>query len=265
MGKGVSQYGNFVRIPYNWLKLCRKYPIQKVNKKGKDFISINLNEICLLARIAGWNDNDLPCTETNTSLAEFMNVTPDAIKKYINELRTVGFIKTYEEKDAPVHTCKRTIYVQYDFINMMINKFVPIIEESCEIDELGTNIPSVNQLGTNVPSTGYECKPNNTNNTIFNNKADIYEEDLPFGNFSDEWMLPTETDVNNLRFLSEKCISDDDIKYYMKSQYKRYVRDGVDDVRNSLIYDFTSKSGWYKCRNNEAVSAYADYLLLNPA
>lgn len=90
-------------------------------------------------------------------------------------------------------------------------------------------------------------------------------QDSTIDNTIDINLFSKETDINNLRFLSEKCIPDDDIKYYMKSQYKRYVRDGVDDVRNSLIYDFTSKSGWYKCRNNEAVSAYADYLLLNPA
>lgn len=272
MRSGLSNYGNFVKIPYNWLKLCRKYPIPEEKRKnsGKEFVKINLNEICLLARIAGWNDNNLLCTETNADLADFLNVTPDAIKKYINELRMVGFIKTYEEKDSPVHTSKRTLYVQYDTINKMIDRFVqPGFEWKIKAEnrlgtnvpskeEKGTNIPSIDEVGTNVPSIGYKCPTNNTNNTNITNET-IYagkEENLPFGSFDET------IDVNKLIFNSFHY-TNKEIREAMDVRYRALKMEGYEDVTWSLISEFTNKRGTYGCMNNSAVESYAEYLVQN--
>ena len=163
----LKDYGGFVRIPYGWLKMCKKYSVKNQEGVNKN-ITINLNEVFLLARIAGWNDQGKDCTETNNSLAEVLNVSVDTIKKYIKELRLVGLIKTYEEKDTPMHTSQRTIYIQYDVIDEILGMNI-----SSDDSEVGTNVPTggdeCTQLeSTNVPSSGYEHTPNK-NNKIKNN------------------------------------------------------------------------------------------------
>lgn len=171
----LKSYGGFVRIPYTWLKMCKKYSL--VNEEGvEQKITINLNEIFLLARIAGWNDQGKDCTETNNNLAEVLNVSVDTIKKYIKELRLVGLIKTYEEKDTPVHTSKRTIYIQYDVIDKILGTNI-----SSDDSDVGTNIPTGGYECTQsesiyVPSSGYEHTPNNKNKNK-NNKNDNNNKD----------------------------------------------------------------------------------------
>ena len=165
--KKLNKYGKFIKIPYSWTRLCKKYLIK--NRKGEDQnITINLNEIYLLARIAGWNDSGKECIETNASFAESLNVSIDTIKKYIRELRLVGLIKTYEEKDTPTHTSKRILYVQYQMIDELLGMNVPSKDESD--NELGTNVTEwgdecTQYESTNIPSKGDECKPNKTNKT----------------------------------------------------------------------------------------------------
>lgn len=190
----LKGYGGFVRIPYAWLKMCKKYLI--VNQEGiEQKITINLNEIFLLARIAGWNDQGKDCTETNNSLAEILNVSVDTIKKYIKELRLVGLIKTYEEKDTPIHTSQRTIYIQYDVIDKILGMNVPSKEE--DENELGTNVPSggyehTQSEGTYIPSSGYEYTPNKNNkinNNSYNNKEEhqnIEEEENKESELNDD-------------------------------------------------------------------------------
>ena len=136
----LKGYGGFVRIPYEWLKMCKKYSVENQEGVNKN-ITINLNEVFLLARIAGWNDQGKDCTETNNTLAEVLNVSVDTIKKYIKELRLVGLIKTYEEKDTPMHTSQRTIYIQYDVIDKILG-----INVSSDDSEVGTNIHPIRKI-----------------------------------------------------------------------------------------------------------------------
>ena len=178
--KKLNKYGKFIKIPYSWTQLCKKYLV--TNKKGEyQNVTINLNEIYLLARIAGWDDSGKECTETNASLAENLNVSIDTIKKYIRELRLVGLIKTYEEKDTPTHTSKRILYVQYQMIDKLLGMNVPSEDEGD--NKLGTNVTGVGNectqyVGTNIPSEGDECKPNKTNKTN-NTKYNTNGADAP--------------------------------------------------------------------------------------
>lgn len=123
-GKLYDMYGNFVQVPYVWYKLCRKYEIPKevaVLKTKGNTIEINPMEINVLAYLAGYNlEPDKECFPGNVKLATTFDVGLSTIEKYLKELRWVGFIKTFEEKSTPVHTDRRTIYVQFDVINSVL-------------------------------------------------------------------------------------------------------------------------------------------------
>ncbi len=118
-GRVSKMYGNFVQVPYVWYGLCRKYEIPKeiaVLKTKNNTVELNPMEINLLAYLAGYED----CYPTNKQMAALFKVGTSTIEKYLKELRWVGFIKTFEEKNNPTHTDRRKIYVQLNMINKVL-------------------------------------------------------------------------------------------------------------------------------------------------
>ena len=170
MKKGTAQYGYFVRIPYTWFGLRGKYKVvdEKRKTSGKENVNVNDGDVCLLARIAGWNDSGMECMETNEDLAEYLHVSIPTVKRYLSNLRLAGFIKTFEEKDVPVHTCKRIIYVHYD----RINQIVPLFSSESTRNEVDQPLSSSNQLDHCSSGSGSPIISNNNDkNNIYNKKT----------------------------------------------------------------------------------------------
>lgn len=256
MTKGTAQYGNFVRIPYAWFNLRGKYEVPEEKRKtNDDMVNITDGEVCLLARIAGWNDSGKECMETNGDLAEYLNVSVSTVKRYLHNLRMIGFIKTYEEKDDPVHTSNRVIYVQYDLVDKKLGRKRSYL--------LGTELvqPLTSEEEVAQPLTS-GCSPISTYNTYNTNITDntIYackEENLPFGGFDG---YDDVVDVNSLDFDAYR-FENKNIKKFMKWHYESLRDHDEKDIRNSLIDEFAGKNSSYKCGNLAAVETYADYLI----
>lgn len=241
-GELIGSYGGFVRIPYSWFKLCKKYSVEDKNGNTKN-ITINLNEVTLLAIIAGWNDQLEECFETNAKIAEQLNVSIDAVKKYTRELRQVGLLKTYEEKDNPVHTSKRTLYVQYGKLNEIVGINVP-----SEHTEAGTNVnhgvDECTQSGVQTyPVEVDKCKPNNN---IYKNNKNIYNTNEDEENCSKEIKIFAEHQVTKSKLGKYNTVSLNNIEYneHMNSlifgmSYDTTLKELIDGAKtNGLSKDY---------------------------
>ena len=253
MTKGTAQYGNFVRIPYAWFNLRGRYDLPKEKCKPNENGTVNITdgEVCLLARIAGWNDNGKECMETNVDLAEYLNVSVSTVKRYLHNLRLTGFIKTYEEKDLPVHTSNRIIYVQYDLVDRLLgrNRSDWLRTEPVQLLASAEEVVQPLTSGGSSISTYNTYNTNLTDNTIYASN----EENLPFGGFDEV------VDVNSLDFNAYR-FENKNIMKFMKWHYN-CIKDDEVDVRKSLIDEFSGKNSSYKCGNIAAVEMYTDYLI----
>lgn len=207
-GKMYEMYGNYVQVPYSWYGLCRKYIIPKEIKEFKDkkenSIELNPMEINVLAYLANYDD----CYVANGTIAEVFKLKKKTIEKYIKELRWVGFIKTYENKEIPTYTDRRNIYVQHDAIKRVLefegDKYRVPYECGVSDDEVPStcNLSTLQMEGeyptdvTKVPST---CRSNKKGlENIRNYKKD--GTDVPNAsdeaNTSDEVSFESETNYN---------------------------------------------------------------------
>ena len=169
-GKMYEMYGNYVQVPYSWYGLCRKYIIPKEVKefrnKAENCIELNPMEINVLAYLANYDE----CYVTNSTIAGVFNVRKQTIEKYMKELRWVGFIKTFENKDNPTYTDRRDIYVQHDVIKEVLQSesnpyIVPYeckvhyehkVSYECNASTLQTN----GDYPTDVMQVPYTCNTN---------------------------------------------------------------------------------------------------------
>lgn len=132
--------GKFTQIPDNWWQLCGKYPV--VNKdtgeilkdsKGKDrYINVSHTYVVLIAKVSSFNfvqpaeTGDLgyrigKCTASNGYFASFLNVSTGTIKNMLSDMYTLGWLKSYEQKEGNT-TTKRFLYVNFDVIQEIISQ-----------------------------------------------------------------------------------------------------------------------------------------------
>lgn len=111
-----TMYGNYIPVPHSWYRLCRKYIIPTEVKEFKDkkenSIELNPMEINVLAYLANYEE----CYASNGTIADVFKLKKKTIEKYMKELRWVGFIKTFEDRENDTYTERRNIYVQHDAI-----------------------------------------------------------------------------------------------------------------------------------------------------
>lgn len=216
VSKLLKNYGDSILIPNNWFKLCREYHIKTDDKKEKNII-INHSEIIFLAMIARYNEQGKECTESNQKLSNILNVSIDTIKKYLRELRLVGLIKTYEEKETSIHTPKRIIYVQYDIINEILN--IKVEKEQgyvyiIKIDDyykIGRTLQPKRRMGE---YTKLMKNPDIISLVLCENYKQI-EKDLHkmffYKNTNGEWFTLTDEELNKaIEYLKEKEIKIND-------------------------------------------------------
>lgn len=141
-GKMYDMYGNYVPVPYTWYGLCRKYIIPKEVKEFKDkkenSIELNPMEINVLAYLANYDD----CYAANGTIAEVFKLKKKTIEKYMRELRWVGFIKTFENKEYPTYTDRRNIFVQHDAIQKVLDFKGDIYKVPYECGVSNDKVPS---------------------------------------------------------------------------------------------------------------------------
>lgn len=170
--KGIlsKMYGEFVQVPHSWYKLCRKYVVPEEMKSltdgGRGVVNLNLAEINVLAYLGNFTE----CYPTNNMIAAIFKVQKHTIEKYIKELRVVGFIKTYETKDNPTHTKRRTIYVQHDVIQEVLKSeadpyIIPHeqrVSHECEVSHECDASTSQTECRypTNVTLVPHKCETN---------------------------------------------------------------------------------------------------------
>ena len=178
-GKMYEMYGNYVQVPYSWYGLCRKYTIPKeiVVIKGKKNNTIELNpmEINVLAYLANFDE----CYVSNGMLSETFNVGVSTIEKYLKELRWTGLIKTFEDKDTPVHTRKRMIHVQHANIKEILssknNPYICMVgKENNPYECMGEPIQTNGTTHTDVLQNPSTCMTNKKELERY--KKDIKEE-----------------------------------------------------------------------------------------
>lgn len=87
--------------------------IGKETVKMLDSHNITNGKIMLLyGKILSLSNRSSGCTAKNGYFADILCTTERNIRKYIDELKDVGLIKIYEEKENPTHTKIRHIYPQ---------------------------------------------------------------------------------------------------------------------------------------------------------
>ena len=243
-GDMYEMYGNFVRVPYQWYKLCRKYIIPKELKefKGKATNCIELNpmEINVFAYLANYDE----CFVSNNSIAEVFNVKKKTIEKYMKELRWVGFIKTFESKDNPTYTDRRDIYVQHDAIKKVLEFEGDIYNVPYECGVSDDEVPYKRNLSTlqtegnyptDVTEVPYTCKTNKKELEYIKINKNNDDEDKSSSLGSDEPQQKTETtysdrytlvhqspqtDLNIYKDITEQDIRE--LQFNSKTHYDMY-------------------------------------------
>lgn len=243
-GKMYNMYGNYVQVPYSWYGLCKKYIIPKEIKEFKDkkenCIELNPMEINVLAYLANYEE----CYVSNGIIAEVFNVKKKTIEKYMKELRWVGFIKTFENKDVPTYTDRRDIYVQHDAIRKVLEYDGDIYSVPYECGVSETEVPYECNLSTlqtegnnptDVTEVPYICETNKKEleNIKINKNNDA--EDKSSSSGSDEPQPKTEltyddryalahqsppTDLNIYKDITEQDIRN--LQFNSKSHYDVY-------------------------------------------
>ena len=253
--KMYKMYGNYVQVPYQWYKLCRKYIIPKEVKeftnKKENTIELNPMEINVLAYLSGFDE----CYITNNTLSEVFKVKKQTIEKYMKELRWVGFIKTFESKDNPMYTDRRDIHVQHNAIKAALeNESNPyIVPYECKVrDEQrvpyechASTLQMDGDYLTDVMQVPYICNTNkNKLEYIKINNKDV--ADAP----------------NEFDFKSElSSLTNNTIKYAMDKKIDELILEEYpyEDSIKCLIKEFTGT--FYKC-DEKAVIQYADSKLI---
>jgi DNA-binding MarR family transcriptional regulator len=256
-GKMYEMYGNYVQVPYSWYGLCRKYIIPKeikvFNDKKENCIELNPMEINVLAYLANYDE----CYVTNNTIAEVFNVKKKTIEKYIKELRWVGFIKTFENKDIPTYTDRRDIYVQHDAIKKVL-----------EYDGDIYHVPY--ECGVSTEEVPYECNLS-TLQTEGNYPTDVTE--VPYtcetNNNKLEYIKINKNKVASLQNASldeidfkckVKSISNEIAKRAIDKNFEDYKRYGYTDERiiDAMVKEMT---GAFYQADKETVIAYTQMKL----
>lgn len=256
-GKMYEMYGNYVQVPYCWYGLCRKYIIPKEVKefKGKEVNCIELNpmEINVLAYLANYDE----CYVTNNTIAEVFNVKKKTIEKYIKELRWVGFIKTFENKDIPTYTDRRDIYVQHDAIKKVLEFDGDIYHVPYECGVSNDEVPYKRNLSTpqmegnyptDVTEVPYICETNN-------NKLEYIKIN------KNKVASLQNASLDEIDFKSKvPGMSNEKVKKAIDKNFKDYKRSGYDDERlmSKMVSEMT---GAFYQADKQAVIAYTQMKL----
>ena len=105
---------NFVKVLEDWTVLT--------DKKYFDKKKISYEELFLLCKISSLENNGNPCTACNSYFADLLHVEERSVRRYISNLRELGYIKTFEQKQG-MKTTTRNIWVQKDYIETVINEY----------------------------------------------------------------------------------------------------------------------------------------------
>ena len=267
---------DFVNVDYRILRILDQLGITN----GKETMLF-----CKILNLA--RNDDKACTAGNAYLSTFLCTSERNVRNYLEDLKNKGLLKTYEQKEG-MRTTVRYIYPQHKVLNRIEEEMFRCAPEGEEEMFLSSSNPGGEEeigqtRGRNLPKE--RNKPvkaeeetfhhiieyNRVYNNILSNDPTVEsqecltdtvvsykeENDLPFGGFDG---YDDVVDVNNLLFGSYKY-ENDTIREFMGIRYNVLKREGYDDLRGSLVNEFTSKTGGYSCMNNSAVETYADYLI----
>ena len=256
-GKMYDMYGNYVQVPYSWYGLCRKYIIPKEVKefRGKSVNCIELNpmEINVLAYLANYEE----CFVSNTAIAEVFNVKKKTIEKYMKELRWVGFVKTYENKDNPTYTDRRDIYVQHDAIKKVLEFEGDIYHVPYECWVSNNEVPYKRNLSTLQMKGDYPTDVTEVPYTCETNKKEL------------EYIKINKNNVASLQNASldeidfkckVKSISNEIAKRAIDKNFEDYKRYGYTDekILDAMVKEMT---GAFYQADKETVIAYTQMKL----
>ena len=273
-----DMYGNYVSVPHSWYRLCRKYIIPKEIKEFKDkrdnSIELNPMEINVLAYLANYDE----CYVANGTIAEVFKLKKKTIEKYMKELRWVGFIKTFENKENPTYTDRRNIYIQHDAIKKVLeyDSYIYMVPYECGVSN--DEVPSTCNLNTlqmecnyptNVTLVPSTCKTNKKELKYIknNNKEKVADapndEDKSSSHASDD-EKPIKSKINynysitNISLpmdlnVYENILEQDirDLRFNSKSHYDIY-----DDYKYvEIIYDKYIECCSYRKNANDTISS----------
>lgn len=266
-GKMYEMYGNYVPVPHSWYGLCRKYIIPKEVKEFKDkkenSIELNPMEINVLAYLANYDE----CYVANGTIAEVFKLKKKTIEKYMKELRWVGFIKTFENKENPTYTDRRNIYVQHDAIKKVLEFEGDIYKVPYECGVSNGKLPSICNLSTlhvecdyptNVTKVPSTCKTNKKRleNIINNNKEKVANapssDEVKSFETENNYLITNNSppmDLNIYENISEQNIRD--LQFDSKSHSDMY--DDYEYVEK--IYDKYIECCNYKRNANDTISS----------
>ena len=141
--------------------------------------NLNANEKLLFAEITALTNATGQCWASNNYFARLFNVTPQAVSKWINKLKKLGYIEVemkYDENNPKV--------ISRRYIRIVGNKSENVSTEDEGVSTDVSDASTEDYGGINHDLEGYQCriKENNTsnNNTRDNNTSNnIYIGEVP--------------------------------------------------------------------------------------
>ena len=192
---------------------------------------LNANEKLLFAEITALTNATGQCWASNNYFARLFNVTPQAVSKWINKLKKLGYIEVemrYDENNPKV--------ISRRYIRIVGNKSENVSTEDEGVSTDVSDVSTEDYEGINHDLGGYQCriKENNTsiNNTSNNNKSNnIYIGEVP----EELHNVPTQQTDNEQK---SSGIPYNEIVDYLNLKTNKHFRSNINKTRSAI------KSRW---------------------